>query len=135
MIRLALALLLIAWPAAAGGPSVECRVVRVIDGDSLIARCPVWPGIDAVEPVRIRGIDTPELRGACPEERAKAREAKALLARLAGATVRLEEIGRDRYGRVLARVYGARGELGEAMIGAGLARAYDGGRRLPWCGS
>lgn len=61
------------------------------------------------------------------------REAKALLALLAGSVVRLEEVGRDKYGRILARVYGAQGELGEAMVKAGLARRYDGGRRAGWC--
>lgn len=67
-----LALLLIALPAAAGGPSVECRVISVTDGDTMMLRCHPWPGIEAVEPVRMRGIDTPEMRGACLEERAKA---------------------------------------------------------------
>ena len=40
----------------------------------------------------------------------------------------------DHGGRVLARVEtGAGADLGPLLIGAGLGRAYDGGKRKPWC--
>lgn len=121
-------------PAGEMSALIPARVLVVIDGDTILVRASPWPGLQAVEKVRLLGIDTPEIRGACDHEKALAVEAKARLARLAGARVWLSEIGRDRYGRLLARVYGASGELGAAMISAGLARAYDGkGRRKPWC--
>lgn len=114
------------------GP-ILAQVVHIVDGDTLTVRAEIWPGIEAYETVRVLGIDAPEMKGACESERALAREAKGMLQRLAGARVWLSEIGRDRYGRILARVYGGSGELGEAMIQAGLARPYDGGRRRGWC--
>ncbi len=46
------------------------------------------------------------------------------------------EIGRrakDRYGRTLARVAVDGRDLGELLVGVGLARPYHGERRQSWC--
>lgn len=45
------------------------EVVRVIDGDTLEARVHLWPGLEMMTRVRLRGIDAPELKAHCPEER------------------------------------------------------------------
>ena len=51
-----------------------------------------------------------------------------------GAEVRLSRIVYDKYGgRVRASVADARGDIGQAMLAAGLARAYHGEKRLAWC--
>lgn len=138
--RAALAILLAvacAGPAAgesepAGRPAT---VVSVYDGDTFTARVEVWPGVLVETSVRIVGIDAPEIRGKCDEERRQARAARDELAALLGGRVLLLEIKRDKYaGRVDARVLGADGrDVAEAMLAAGLARAYDGGRREGWC--
>jgi len=39
----------------------------------------------------------------------------------------------DKYRRTLAHVYVAGSPVADVMIGEGFARAYDGGKRLPWC--
>ncbi|WP_290897841.1 thermonuclease family protein [Hoeflea sp.] len=39
----------------------------------------------------------------------------------------------DRYGRTLACVYADGRDVAKALIAAGLARPYDGGRREGWC--
>jgi micrococcal nuclease len=86
--------------------------------------------------VRLAGIDAPELKGECESERARARAAKEYLERaIASGPVTLAQIRYEKYaGRVMARVAASDGgDLSERLIAAGHARAYDGGKRLPWC--
>ena len=45
----------------------------------------------------------------------------------------IERRGLDKYRRTLAHVYVAGSPVADVMIGEGFARAYDGGKRLPWC--
>ncbi len=114
----------------------------MVDGDTLEVRARIWLGQELTTRVRLAGIDAPEARSDCPRERVLADRARAFLsARLrpagarAPAAVRLHDIRNGKYaGRVLARVESAAGlDLGRALLAAGLARAYDGGRRAPWC--
>lgn len=117
------------------GP-VAADVLRVVDGDTLTVRAHIWIGHEVETLVRLTGIDTPELRARCPEEREKAREARELLRRLVGEDpVMLMDIQSDKYGgRVLARVRNAAGaDLAQSLIRAGLARPYKGDRRGVWC--
>lgn len=112
------------------------RVIEVVDGDSLRVVVQVWLGQHIETLVRIRGIDTPEQRGACPGESAAAQLATAALSRLVGpGPVVLSRIAGDKYfGRVLADVTSDDGvSLAEAMLHSGLARAYDGRARRAWC--
>src|SRR5690606_11487548 len=60
----------IASAVPSGGYSVE--VVRLSDGDTFEARVLVWPGVEIVTKVRLRGIDAPELSARCRDEYAKA---------------------------------------------------------------
>ena len=133
------------FPVRAGEPlagPVPAVVTAVVDGDTLEVRVRIWLGQELTTRVRLAGIDAPEARSNCPRERALAARARAFLSarlRLAGASepmaVRLRDIRNGKYaGRVLARVESAAGlDLGRALLAAGLARAYDGGRRAPWC--
>ena len=118
------------------GP-VPATVLRVIDGDSLVVRATIWLGQEVETVVRLLGVDTPELRGACGEERDLAALSRDLTAELAGAgaEISLSDIQLGKFaGRVLARVVTAAGvDIGQALIDAGLARAYGGGRRASWC--
>lgn len=118
------------------GP-VPARLVEVIDGDTLRVRALVWIDLELETLVRLRGIDTPELRGKCEAEKARARAAREALAALAGAgPVALFQVEYEKYaGRVLADVANAEGsDLAQALIAAGHARAYAGGERQGWCG-
>ncbi len=119
------------------GP-VPARVVAVIDGDTITVRARIWLGQDVETRVRLAGVDAPELRGACPRERALAVAARDLLvAAVGGAEVTLTEIRYDKFGgRVLAHVESAAGEsLSKLLVAAGLGRVYDGGKRDSWCDS
>lgn len=125
------------------GP-VEARVVEVVDGDTLAVRATVWLDQEVVTRVRLEGIDTPESRSTCATEKAMARAAKDKLAGLVRdamvdqgkGTITLYNVVYDKYGgRVRAQVRLADGtDVSEALIRAGAARAYNGGKRQPWCG-
>lgn len=130
-----------AWLAPAreilAGP-IRADVVRVHDGDTLVVRARIWLGQVVSTKVRLAGIDAPELRGRCARERRMARAARSFVVRkLAAGNVTLRDIRFGKYaGRVLARVITAEGEdLGRALVAAGLARPYRGGRRGGWCQS
>ncbi len=135
VIALGLALGVARGADGVAGP-VSARVLRVIDGDTILVRARIWIGQDVETRVRLAGVDTPELHGACARERRLAKAARDFVAAaLAGGPVRLRDIRRGKYGgRVLARVFTAEGEdLGALLVAAGLARAYRGGRRGGWC--
>lgn len=117
------------------GP-VPAEVVEVIDGDTIRVRAHIWLGQAVETAVRLNGINAPELRGDCEQERRLAAAAKDYLARrLIGRAVRLRDIQQDKYGgRVVAQVDDAEGrDLGEELVAAGLARPYGGGKRGKWC--
>ena len=117
------------------GP-VEARVIRVRDGDTLVVRARIWVGQEIVIHARIAGIDAPELRARCPRERALAEQARDLVtAMVGGRPVWLVDIRNGKYaGRVLAGIRTEDGsDLARALLDAGLARPYGGGRRQPWC--
>ena len=122
------------------GP-VRAILLDVIDGDTLAVRARIWIDQDIETRVRIAGIDAPELKGKCAAEIALAQKAREFLRLRLGradgqpAEIILREIRNDKYGgRVIARVLGASGEdIAAALLSAGLAHAYDGGKRESWC--
>jgi micrococcal nuclease len=138
---LALSLLLAAQcPAQAQREFVEgpvaVDVLKVIDGDTFLARAKVWPGHEVTVSVRLRGIDAPERKGRCVSETQAAEEARlALEYALAGAPVQIRNISGDKY---FARVIADAGnsdvsDAASFMLGIDLARPYQGGKRLGWC--
>lgn len=119
------------------GP-VPAEVVAVVDGDTLMVRARIWLGQDVETRIRLDGVDAPELRGKCESERRMAIEARdRIVALAAGGRVILRNIQYGKYaGRVVARVETPDGrDFSEALLAAGLARAYDGRRRQSWCGA
>jgi len=121
----------LAWADSSG----VGRVLWVIDGDTFQIS---HAGAPEGEPVRARHFDTPEKgdRAHCEAERVKARQATAFARSLLprGSTVGLADFGRDRYGRLLARLTLPDGrDLAAVMIEAGLAQPYTGGRKPDWC--
>ena len=117
------------------GP-VEVEVIKVIDGDTFLARAKVWPGHEVTVSVRLRGIDAPERKAKCDSERAAAEEARlALEYALSAAPVQIRNISGDKY---FARVIADAGNSDVAdaasfMLELELARPYQGGRREGWC--
>src|SRR6516164_6417060 len=70
----------------AGNPDIRqaVDVIRTIDGDTFLARVHQRDGRDLVAPVRLRGIDAPELKASCQEELDKAEAATDALRKLLG---------------------------------------------------
>jgi len=103
------------------------RVNCVVDGDTF------W--MDG-EKIRIADLNAPEVSSpkCASEARAGARATDALIVQLNAGPFALERIDRDedRYGRKLRRVTRGGESVGEAMVGAGVARWYGEGRR-GWC--
>jgi micrococcal nuclease len=56
-----------------GGNVYEGRVIRVIDGNTIRVAIGIWPD-EEVTAIRVRGVDTPELKSKCPEEHALAQK-------------------------------------------------------------
>ncbi|MBF0306719.1 MAG: thermonuclease family protein [Alphaproteobacteria bacterium] len=112
------------------------QVLSVTDGDTVRVKAKVWLGLEIETLVRLEGIDTPELKGRCDDERRRAEAARAFLERLLpdGRLVLREVVWGKYAGRVVARVETPKGEdVATALIRAGHARPYHGGHRQPWC--
>ena len=86
-------------------------------------------------PVRVLGVDAPELRGKCESEKIKARQAKQFTVHTlrTAKTIELRNMQRGKYFRILADVYIDGMSLADSLIKAGHVRVYEGGKRLGWC--
>lgn len=143
-------LVLLTMPAKAASEPVyyddisltRADLVSVYDGDTFKVTIPNTARLFGEEiPVRLRGLDTPEMRSSCPttaqkeHEKFLANEAKVFLEnRLTQATfILLTQTGRDMYYRVDAIVFADGVNVNQALIDAGLARPYDGGTKQSWC--
>lgn len=86
-------------------------------------------------PVRLLGIDTPEMEARClAEQRAAAKAQQALEAKLRKAKqLEIRVKAKDAYGRLLGRVFADKADVGQWMLDKGYARPYVGGSRKGWC--
>lgn len=86
-------------------------------------------------PIRLAGIDTPELSSACAHERALAIRARNVLRSrlLAAQVVEITPVARDKYFRVLALISADGHDLANILLAAGLASPYGGGPKRAWC--
>jgi endonuclease YncB( thermonuclease family) len=110
-------------------------VLYTVDGDTFDGRVALWPGYELNTRVRLRGIDAPERHASCEAELKKAEAStRALRTILAEGSVAIYNVGPDKYGRVVADVATAKtANVSSALIAAGHARTYLGGRRQSWC--
>ena len=126
-----------AQAACYGWPLREYRGEYAYDGDTIYVAIPGLPGEIANMSVRVRGVDTPEIRGKCESEKHLAKQARDYARnRLKSAkSVEFCEPEWGRYGgRVVASVRIDGSPLDVELISNGLARAYDGKtKRRPWC--
>ena len=111
----------------------DFEIVKVRDGDTFVINVKNIPDVFGEEiAVRIRGIDTPELNDEREEIRAIAIKAKEELEKLfnSGNKIILYDLGRDKYFRLLASVKVGDIDIAEYMIKKGLAKKYDGGKKV-----
>lgn len=123
--------------AAVAANIYSARVVHVVDGDTVRVEIAIWQDQAISTSIRLRGIDTPEIRGKCARERELALKAKAALAEIlpAGSLITISRIRPDKYGgRYDADVQTSTGRDPAAeLIAADLARPYQGAARAGWC--
>lgn len=81
-------------------------------------------------PVRVRGVDCPEIRGGTNETKILAKQAKKFTKNfLNSGKILLRNCGRDKYFRILCDVKVNGKNLSEELIKAGHAVPYDGGTK------
>lgn len=133
-IILTLIILLFSKTAHANESVISASVLRIIDGDTIEVKAHPWPGFNPVIKIRLLGIDTPEIRGKCQQEKNLAIQAKKYLTSITPPLVMLHEVQYGKYaGRLLAEIHADDINLSDALIEKGYARAYDGGQRQGWC--
>lgn len=117
--------------------AVPATVTYIVDGDTFYANVMLDSDIRVRTSVRIIGIDTPEINGACKSEIDVAKRAKERLSKLLplDSVVELTDIKDDKYlGRIDAVVKLSDGrDVGKILIKEKLARGYKGGKRKSWC--
>lgn len=112
------------------------RLDRVYDGDTFFAQVRGHEPIDK-QPVgiRIRGIDTPEVKSAKPAVKKRALKARDFVeAELKSARrIHLYNVNMDdKYGRMLATVFCDRKDLAKILLEKRLAKRYAGGKKKEW---
>jgi len=113
------------------------EVTSIYDGDTFRVNIAGYPDIIGERiPVRINGIDTPELRGKCQQEKVLARKAKQITVEMLrnAKVIELRNMHRGKYFRIVADVYADGKSVATELIKRGLAVVYDGGRKSKdWC--
>jgi len=117
----------------------KCKLVRVVDGDTIDVNIDLGFSVWHKARVRMLGIDTPESRTRNLEEKAMGLAAKARLKELLkGRQVELEcSKSKGKFGRVLAIVWtadkaGSRVNVNDQLCVEGHARPYFGGKKESW---
>lgn len=85
-------------------------------------------------PVRVKGIDTPEMKGKCQEEKDDAVVAKILTEKfLSTGDIVLWNCQRGKYFRLVCDIMVDGEDLGTMLLEKGLAIEYGGGTKKEWC--
>lgn len=119
------------------GYSAEASYISNYDGDTIRVDIPgLHPLIGENIPIRVRGIDTPEIRGKCLKEKSMAKRAKERVRELLvkHKNIVLEGMERGKYFRIVATVIADGIDIGGLLVSEGLAIPYNGGRKTAnWC--
>ena len=114
-------------------PPIESgQVIKVYDGDTITiaTRLPYKDSPLYRFPIRLKGIDTAEIKSKNENEKKHALLARDALSELIlHKTVVIKNIENEKYGRVLADIYLEDLCLNEWMIEKGYAVKYDGGTK------
>jgi endonuclease YncB( thermonuclease family) len=118
------------------GTVTVSKVISVYDGDTFRVNIDSLPPIVGKNiPIRVNGVDTPEIRGKCQYEKNLALEARDFVrAKLANAKeIKLTNLQRGKYFRVVANVLVDGVSLEQELLDNNLAYEYSGGKKLSWC--
>jgi endonuclease YncB( thermonuclease family) len=109
------------------------KVIKVYDGDTftIAFKLPYDTSPLYRYSVRLKGIDTPEMKGKNEDEKISAHKAQQALSDLIlNKYIHLCNIDSDKYGRILADVYLDNLHINQWMIDKKLAVSYDGGTKI-----
>ncbi len=110
----------------------DVSIASVYDGDTfkINLNCSLAVYCEKV-PVRVRGVDTPEIKGKTEREKKLAQNAKAFTKDfLSVRPVSLSNCGRDKYFRLLCDVKNGNGQdLAKELIKRDLGYSYQGGTK------
>jgi len=116
--------------------SYKAEVVKVIDGDTVKLNVRIWPQLTQQTNLRLKKINTPEKRGKkisdCEKKAGQATTNFRQKCLKGAKTVIVSDIQLGKFsGRVLGKLSRNGKDLGEALIKAGHAKPYSGGKRKP----
>ena len=118
-----------------GSASVS-RLIRVYDGDTIFVDIDELPDLIGKNiPIRIRGMDSPEINGKCLEEKnlaAEARDRARYLLEHATSIV-LENMERGSFFRIVADVIVDNVSVADLRLNEGLAVPYEERNEKSWC--
>ena len=112
------------------------KIISVYDGDTFRADIRGLPDIIGKNiAIRILGINTPEIKGKCEEEKIVAIKARdfSRKALFNAKTITLKNLKRDKYFRLLADVYFDDIDLANALLVNNFAVKYSGKKKPSWC--
>ena len=118
------------------GTVTVSKVISVYDGDTFRVDIDSLPPIVGKNiPIRLNGVDTPEIRGKCQYEKDLALIARDFVRnKLANAKeIKLTKLQRGKYFRVVADVYLDGVSLEQELLENQLAYKYTGGKKSSWC--
>ena len=113
-------------------PIHYCKVVKVYDGDTITVASKLHMNNSIVYRfrVRLRHIDSPEIKGGSENEKRLAIIARdALHAKIFNKIVRIENKGTEKWGRILADVYYDNLYINQWMLDNNFAVPYEGGAK------
>lgn len=113
--------------------------IRNYDGDTITVNIKGWPDIIGKNiSVRVLGVDTPEIRGECANEKAVALIAKYFVKKELTQANKIDivSVSRGKYFRIVGDVVYDGKSLSEELISNGYGTPYDGGTKVnSWCDS
>lgn len=111
---------------------IVAKLANVHDGDTFSVVIAGWPDIIGKDiGVRVLGIDTPELHDKDLQVKAAAIKARAYAQRILedAKEIKLLNLKRDKYFRILADVSVDGKDFGKMMLDSGFAKVYNGGAK------
>jgi micrococcal nuclease len=109
----------------------KCKVIKVYDGDTITVATFLKGQKQCYRfSVRLRGIDSPEIKTHnLDEKKAAINSRDKLYEKILNEIIYLENIGTEKYGRLLADVMFKGENINKWMLDNNLAIAYDGGKK------
>ena len=118
------------------GTAIVSKVISVYDGDTFRVDIDSLPPIVGKNiPIRLNGVDTPEIQGKCQYEKDLALKARDFVRNKLGNAIeiKLTKLQRGKYFRVVADVMVDGVSLETELLESKLAYKYTGGKKSSWC--